>query len=144
MTTRLVIKGTLDQARVAAAVHGIVLVNERKHPNYNETVADTESDPAKVRAWFAINNDSPFPVGTLLFYQEEDDEMIRWRVDDFTPSDGEKFHGIASDHRGWLRGERDGKPVFISFNIAASDLSAEEAKRAVDAMVDGLNREFAK
>jgi hypothetical protein len=65
----LIIKGDPSQAVKAAADRGIVLTDE-KIGTLNSS-GKTNGNLDKLINWFCETNDpAPFPVGTLLFYQE--------------------------------------------------------------------------
>jgi hypothetical protein len=71
MTTYfLIIKGDKSQAVKAAAARGIVLMDETLGA-FGNSHGKTNANVDKLTKWFCeTNNPAPYPVGTLLFYQE--------------------------------------------------------------------------
>jgi hypothetical protein len=78
MTTsvRLFVKGTMAQARAAVEARGFVVEWARDilHGQSIVQARATQEDYDRVVAWFAedqpCNNETGFPVGTLLFYSD--------------------------------------------------------------------------
>lgn len=66
-----------------------------------------------------------------------------WRIESFTPSDGSKQGFVTVDHQAWLRGDPgdpgDAATVYVSLNMSSKDVSEDDARRFLGAMVAGLN-----
>ena len=72
MAIQLIIKGNIAQAHDYAREYGISLNQVREHPRFDETIARCSDDyrTAVVR-WFCTPHfAAPYPIGTLLWYGE--------------------------------------------------------------------------
>jgi len=77
MTLRLTVKGNAEAAIAAALSHGvkgfsIEMEKLRLDPRFDETILHVPGQyRAQVVSWFADGGDqTPFPPGALLFYNE--------------------------------------------------------------------------
>lgn len=66
----LVIKGTKEQAARAAAGWNIALVIDGECFDGGITIGKTNAPLSAIVKWFSECNYPPFPIGSLLFYQE--------------------------------------------------------------------------
>ena len=74
---RLIIKGNMVDAILAASSHGVILDNPTTHKpgtaHAGETIvlADTAADETLVRSWYIEAQSAPlYPAGALLFYSD--------------------------------------------------------------------------
>ena len=74
---RLIIKGNMVDAILAANSHGVILDNPTTHkpsstyPGDVKVIANTAADETLVRRWFMEQAlSAPYRAGTLLFYSD--------------------------------------------------------------------------
>lgn len=72
-TITLVIKGTVEEAKIAAQSRGFVPRATRHMPSWGETIVtiDGYGPFATLAEWLSERNQVPYPSGTLLYYRYE-------------------------------------------------------------------------